>query len=236
MLLEEHSARLLKSRKCTPGSSGRPATSSPVPEEHVFLVLDKNVQGLPWESLPILRGRSVSRIPCVDFLHDRLAFAELRRKQRSLADPRDGTAVVNAKNGYFILNPSGDLKKTEGRFQGWVDEMRAVGWDGVVGAAITEHQFSEALKNRDLVVYVLPQLLWRLTLTMALGTLDMVVGSSTFALTVFGAYLPALRPCSGDVHQERSRKWVISIELGHHTTTCWLAGELLCILLCRANH
>jgi separase len=158
-VLEEHNARLLKAKKAKEklqrlGHRSVPAEQSG-DEEHVFLVLDKNVQGLPWESLPVLRGRSVSRIPCIDFLHDRIAFAALKRGQLSLEAEKgdyDGRAVVNPRNGYYILNPSGDLTKTEGRFQGWVDDMKKLGWDGVVGKPVTEQQFSQALKERDLVV------------------------------------------------------------------------------------
>lgn len=146
-ILEDHNSRLRKAKKAKVGNQ----TAVPT-DEHLFLVLDKNVQGLPWESLPSLRGRSISRIPCVAFLHDRIAFASLRRQHLCLDDPNDGTAVVNPRNGYFILNPSGDLKKTEGRFQPWVEGMKKLGWDGVAGVPVTEHQFSEALKNKDLVV------------------------------------------------------------------------------------
>ncbi|KAJ2933762.1 hypothetical protein H1R20_g3330, partial [Candolleomyces eurysporus] len=160
-VLEEHNGRLLKAKKEKEKRQRLGHRSAPVEsgdEEHVFLVLNKNVQGLPWESLPILRGRSVSRIPCIDFLHDRIAFAALKRQQLSLegkgkGKEEDGTAIVNPRNGYYILNPSGDLTKTEGRFQGWVDDMRKLGWDGVAGKPVTEQQFSQALKERDLVVY-----------------------------------------------------------------------------------
>ena len=68
MILEDHATRNHGSKKSTKVNGN----------EHVFLVLDKNVQGLPWESIPILRGRSVSRIPSVDFLIDRLEYVELR--------------------------------------------------------------------------------------------------------------------------------------------------------------
>lgn len=121
-------------------------------DEHLFLVLDKNVQGLPWESIPILRGRSVSRIPGVQFLQDRLAYAKWKRETaRKPFNSRDG-AIIDPRNGYYILNPSGDLGRTEERFWGWAQGMKASGWDGIIGKPLTEQQFVNALKSRDLVV------------------------------------------------------------------------------------
>ena len=123
--------------------------------EHVFLVLDKNVQSLPWESIPILRGRSVSRIPSVDFLIDRLEYVELRKRGRlSLKQPNFAGATIDPRKGYFILNPSGDLRRTEERFKDWAAGMRKAGWDGVVGRPVSEQQFENALRQSDLVVYV----------------------------------------------------------------------------------
>ncbi|KAH6918185.1 cysteine peptidase C50 [Coprinopsis sp. MPI-PUGE-AT-0042] len=143
-VLEEHHARWQKHRKANPSSS----------DEHLFLVLDKNIQGLPWESLPILRGRSISRIPCIDFLLDRVDFANLKRlKVQPPQTSPPGSAMVDVRNGYFILNPSGDLGKTEGRFKEWADEMKELGWDGVMGHAVSEQQLAKALETRDLVVY-----------------------------------------------------------------------------------
>ncbi|KAG5734262.1 Separin, partial [Termitomyces sp. T112] len=123
-------------------------------DEHLFLVLDKNLQGLPWESIPVLRGRSVSRIPSVDFLHDRVLFAEWKRK----TFPADNLfssrgAFVDPRKGYYILNPSGDLDKTEARFKGWAVDMEKVGWHGISGYAPSEQQFLNALQSQDLVVY-----------------------------------------------------------------------------------
>ncbi|KAI0324727.1 hypothetical protein GY45DRAFT_1357090 [Cubamyces sp. BRFM 1775] len=141
--LEEHAARLK-------GRTGH----APDGDSHIFLVLDKNVQGIPWESLPVLRGRSVSRIPSIDFLLDRLEFSHWRkwedgRPQEGLVDQ----AIVDPRRTYFVLNPSGDLKGTEERFAGWLKEMKGVGWDGVVGRAPSEQQFVDALTNRDLMIY-----------------------------------------------------------------------------------
>lgn len=121
-------------------------------DEHLFLVLDKNVQGLPWESMPILRGRSVSRVPNVQFIHDRLESARVKQKAAGQTfEPHKG-AVVQGKKGYYVLNPSGDLHRTEERFRNWAQDMKTAGWDGVIGQRVSEQQFVTALKSMDIVV------------------------------------------------------------------------------------
>ncbi|TDL24888.1 hypothetical protein BD410DRAFT_766456 [Rickenella mellea] len=143
--LEEHHARV----------RGRIVAEQ---DSHMFLVLDKNVQGIPWESIPILRGRSVSRIPSVSFLIDRLQLARCERGL-SLEIPTSGCeervdrTKVDPSRAYYVLNPSGDLPGTEGRFAGWVKEMEQVGWEGVVGHQPSEQQLLNALERKDLVVY-----------------------------------------------------------------------------------
>ncbi|PPQ80273.1 hypothetical protein CVT24_006605 [Panaeolus cyanescens] len=139
-VLEEHS---VKTGKKNDGSV----------DEHVFLVLDKNVQGFPWESIPSLRGRSVSRIPGVQFLHDRLTFAKWKRESLGERHEPSQGAAVDPRKGYYILNPSGDLVRTEERFRDWTRSMAEMGWDGVSGKPVSEQQFVNALKTQDLVVY-----------------------------------------------------------------------------------
>ena len=145
-VLEDHTMKL--SRHKLQKGQEQPA------DEHTFLVLDKNLQGLPWESMPILRGRSVSRIPSVDFLHDRILYAKWKRNTvgQSGSPTRPHAAVVDPRKGYYVLNPSGDLNRTESRFKGWVTEMEQVGWQGIVGRAPSEQQFLNALQSQDLVV------------------------------------------------------------------------------------
>ena len=155
-VLEEHSAKRAKEKKSSSRANvvkGSTELSTPS-DEHLFLVLDKNVQGLPWESMPILRGRSVSRIPGVDFLHDRLAFAKLKREARGQVHNSEDGAAVDASSGYYILNPSRDLGRTEDRFREWSKDMRKMGWDGVIGRTMSELEFVNALRTRDLVVCV----------------------------------------------------------------------------------
>ena len=127
---------------------------TPLEDSHVFLVLDKNVQGIPWESIPILRGRSMSRIPSMDFLLDRLEFAKWQKGagHREDEDKEVDRAVVDPKKTYYVLNPSGDLKGTEGRFSSWLKEMNGFGWEGTIGRPPSEQQFLDALARKDLVV------------------------------------------------------------------------------------
>ncbi|EKM75331.1 hypothetical protein AGABI1DRAFT_80074 [Agaricus bisporus var. burnettii JB137-S8] len=150
MVLEEHSVKTRGSKR----SGKQSGVAGQADDEHVFLVLDKNLQGLPWESIPILRGRSVSRIPSVDFLLDRLEYVEMRRRTQPSSDKQTSVgAVVDPRKGYFILNPSGDLRRTQERFQDWAKGMKEAGWDGVIGKPVSEQQFENALRQRDLVVY-----------------------------------------------------------------------------------
>lgn len=122
----------------------------PVPDNHMFLILDKNVQGLPWESLPVLREESVSRIPDMRFLLDRLDLADHQRGGKTR-----GTGVgayVDPRKTFYVLNPGGDLKGTEGRFNGWLKEMEGIGWEGLTSQAPSEQQFLNALQTQDLVL------------------------------------------------------------------------------------
>ncbi|KZV64170.1 hypothetical protein PENSPDRAFT_656761 [Peniophora sp. CONT] len=136
--LEEHSHKM----------RGR---TKPVPDAHTFLVLDKNVQGIPWESIPTLRGHSVSRIPSVDFLLDRLDLVRWRRGDgpNTIVD----RAEVNVANTFYVLNPGGDLTGTEKRFADWLQKMESVGWEGIVGKKPSEQQLVDALGRKDLFVY-----------------------------------------------------------------------------------
>jgi len=126
---------------------------SPQEDEHVFLVLNRCLQEIPWESLPILRGRSVSRIPNVDFLIDRLEFAKRRCQSRSRdSDHYSGYTRLDSSSTYYVLNPSGDLEGTERRFSPWLKSMESVGWDGIIGRSPSEQEFSHALLKNELVM------------------------------------------------------------------------------------
>jgi separase len=125
--LEEHAALRNKRGK---------VNSTSVNDPHMFLVLDHNVQGVPWESIPVLRGQSVSRISSVSFLIDRVRLASAKNRSGDVVD----RISVDPRKTFFVLNPSRDLKGTEGRFRLWLEQMRSVGWEGVIGRPPSEQR------------------------------------------------------------------------------------------------
>ena len=74
------------------------------PGHHVVLLLDKILQPFPWESLDVLSNVPTSRIPQLGLLRDRL---------KRLSESEDGRFSIDHRQTSFLLNPSGDLKKTQ---------------------------------------------------------------------------------------------------------------------------
>ncbi|GAA6007706.1 hypothetical protein JCM10207_004847 [Rhodosporidiobolus poonsookiae] len=120
------------------------------PDEHTFLILDKTLQSFPWESLPCLRGRSVSRLPSLAFLRDRLDLAA----SRSTLPDQPHDLVINPKSAAYVLNPGGDLKNTQKTFEPWLDERKAeLNWTGVVSRTPLEEEMKAGLSQKELFLY-----------------------------------------------------------------------------------
>lgn len=85
---------------------------------HTILILDNQLHGFPWESLPCLRHKSVSRLPSLADLRDRIVAARV--------GCHDGGMIgktISRVSGVSLLNPSGDLTKTAQRFQPWLPKL-----------------------------------------------------------------------------------------------------------------
>ncbi|KAG0138703.1 peptidase family C50-domain-containing protein [Tuber indicum] len=115
--------------------------------DHTILILDKSVHMFPWESLPCLRGHSVSRLPSLASLRDRiLMMQEKEPSQQS----RPGF-YADKTRGAYILNPGSDLVNTQKAFE---DDLRTLKtWEGVVGRPPSEEEFRRNLEERDLLLY-----------------------------------------------------------------------------------
>lgn len=101
-------------------------------ETHLCLVLDRGLCELPWESLPVLRPRSVSRLTGLSLV----------------PAPR----TLDRARTTFLLNPSGDLVRSEARF---APALRAEPtWRGTVGHAPVAGQVAQSLASSDTFLYV----------------------------------------------------------------------------------
>jgi len=143
----------------------------------ITLVLDAELQGLPWESLPVLRGFETYRMPSVGgiravFIHQQLASATFSRHMltnkcegqpgsqidRSIPQSKQLSAdsvaepSVDPYNTYYVLNPSGDLAKTQQAFEDWFKEN--LGWEGKVGQVPTIEEYVAGLQKHDLYTYL----------------------------------------------------------------------------------
>ncbi|KAK9370996.1 peptidase family C50-domain-containing protein [Lipomyces kononenkoae] len=105
--------------------------------EHIVLILDKTVHMFPWESLPCLRGQSISRLPSLSSLRSILQNHRDRK--------------IDVGKGAYILNPSTDLLNTQNQFQSQLESLD--GWSGIIARAPSETEFKSYLNLNDLVLY-----------------------------------------------------------------------------------
>ncbi|XP_023243509.1 uncharacterized protein LOC111641562 [Centruroides sculpturatus] len=110
----------------------------------VILILDKRVQILPWENIPLLRQHPVCRVPSLSLLHIQLT-------SYSLYPDCIFRKGVDTHNTFYILNPSNDIPDTQKKFQDVFKQQK--GWHGIVGRAPTQQEFSFAITDHELFIY-----------------------------------------------------------------------------------
>lgn len=106
-----------------------------VKKVHTVLILDKLIQRLPWENLPILKEKSISRMPSIMFLYSHLNSCKTE---------------IDLSSTYYVLNPSGDLTNTQKTFEGYFKEK---GWKGS-STVISSNEYKSSLESYDLFVYM----------------------------------------------------------------------------------
>lgn len=123
---------------------GRVQSQAAPPSQHLVLVLDKDLQKLPWESMPCLRALPVTRLPSLRFL---LSY--------SIAKEAGASSVlsqgVDPRNTFYVLNPHSNLSSTEERFR--ASFSSEAGWKGVIGEVPSLEQVQAALTEHDLYIY-----------------------------------------------------------------------------------
>ncbi|XP_047440147.1 separin [Mugil cephalus] len=115
------------------------------PRGHLVLILDKYLQKLPWESISILKARSVSRMPS---LHSLLGLS-VQKETDSKSILRHG---VDTRSVYYVLDPDANLGNSQDRFKEWF--CSNLDWQGVCGVPPDSSQLEEAVATKDLYIYV----------------------------------------------------------------------------------
>ncbi|EOA19088.1 hypothetical protein CARUB_v10007755mg [Capsella rubella] len=116
--------------------------------EPIILVLDPEVQMLPWENIPILRKQEVYRMPSVGCIS-----AVLEKRSLQGEPERSHVAsfpLIDPLDSFYLLNPGGDLTDTQDKFESWFRDQNFKGKAGSEPSAI---ELTEALKNHDLFLY-----------------------------------------------------------------------------------
>lgn len=108
--------------------------------DHIFIIPGPESVSIPWESIPCLRNESISRFPTVKHLMDRLI------NEKSLIQ-----GGISSENGYYVINPGGDLKRTENVLGPKFKEMAS--WTGSIGAKPLESEILRSFQNSNLYIY-----------------------------------------------------------------------------------
>lgn len=142
-------------------------------ERHpVVLVLDEQLQAIPWEGLPCLRGRAVTRVPAVASVFSALATSwsddagssSIRRDSSEESRPsrtaehgqgwipsRDG---IRLHRGSYVLDPEANLPHTRKELGPVFRRLgRRLGWSGMEGEVPTEESMAQTLAEVDIFVY-----------------------------------------------------------------------------------
>ncbi|ETI25937.1 hypothetical protein G647_02714 [Cladophialophora carrionii CBS 160.54] len=162
-------------------------------DDHTILVLDKELQAFPWESLPCLRGHAVSRMPSLGAIWKRLGTM-------SEQSPASEAYKIRKTNGAYILNPSSDLKSTQETF-GQIFQDQLPGYKAIINRPPEAGEFETALQEHDLMLYfghggagqyVRPRTIRK----MDKCATTLLMGCSSAKLSECGVYEPSGMPLS----------------------------------------
>ena len=152
---EESGTKLPKVSGSVPASTSRAdstadATASSTGREPLILILDEQLQQLPWEGLPFLKPYPVSRTPSTAHV----LWSNIRRREavdgfgegaeaEAEADAaRVLTSGVRLDRTHYILDPEANLSRTQDALKPLFSRMESIfSWKGTVGTAPSEELF-----------------------------------------------------------------------------------------------
>ncbi|XP_076756318.1 extra spindle pole bodies like 1, separase [Xylocopa sonorina] len=112
----------------------------------LVLIIDENMDYIPFESMEILKCHPVTRFPS---LH--ITYALFKEHENTM---ENGCKIIKVKNdmGMCIVNPSGDLPRMEKRMRLFI-EYWLPRWRSCYNIEPQEELFEDALINRDILMY-----------------------------------------------------------------------------------
>lgn len=111
-------------------------------QQCTFLILDEHLCRFPFEGLPLLRGRTVCRVPSIPFAISSLSNVQLENCGR----------IVEPALTKFILDPESNLPGTQKRLNETltnISERYNYQWDGIVGRIPSEQFMRSALLQEN---------------------------------------------------------------------------------------
>ncbi|TRY54956.1 hypothetical protein DNTS_020719 [Danionella cerebrum] len=115
------------------------------PRGHTVLILDKNLQRLPWENIDCLKSQSVTRMPSLNAV---LGHSHLKEIDSSCVL----SSGVNPEKVYYVLNPDKNLPYSDKCFKEWFTGEQL--WQGTCGSTPDSDKLQEALTTKDLYIYI----------------------------------------------------------------------------------
>ncbi|MCP8717026.1 MAG: C50 family peptidase [Asgard group archaeon] len=106
--------------------------------QHIVLIPSSKCLFFPWESLNFLKNKSISRMPSVSMLIDRLNSSN--------------DLKIDTRELYYLINPSGDLKRTEERFRNYF--IKNSYWKGIIGEKPNEDKIIQDILKNNLFIYI----------------------------------------------------------------------------------
>ncbi|KAJ0007712.1 hypothetical protein Pint_29731 [Pistacia integerrima] len=166
-----------------------------VNREPTILVLDCDVQMLPWENIPILRKQEVYRMPSVGSIFVALERIHHQEQVRKLVAT---FPKIDPMDAFYLLNPSGDLSYTQVKFEDWFRDQNL---EGKAGSAPTAEELAVALKNHDLYIYFghgsgSQYIKWHHVQKLEKCAATLLMGCSSGSLSLNGCYAPSGTPLS----------------------------------------
>ncbi|KAK7412084.1 hypothetical protein VNO78_03531 [Psophocarpus tetragonolobus] len=116
--------------------------------EPIILVLDYEVQMLPWENLPILRNQEVYRMPSVSCIS--AVLQKGRNHKEQLGRNLSPFPLIDPLDAFYLLNPDGDLSGTQIEFENYFKDQNL---EGKAGSRPTIKELASALESHDLFIY-----------------------------------------------------------------------------------